>query len=144
MTASKTLRPMRISYVVVGLPLLVLAAFNAYLGLYVVARFMDVIWGVSGPLLASLAWMFWVSSHRIVFDGRTVTYRHTLFRDEFEISSVKSVKFESGIRKYTDRFRPFSRVIFKLSDRDRPVYINATLFSRADLRALAESCHSTT
>ena len=57
MTASKTLCPMKVSYAVVGLPLLALAAFNAYLGLYVAARFMDMIWGVVGPLVASVIWM---------------------------------------------------------------------------------------
>lgn len=134
---------MRISYVVVGLPLLVLAAFNAYLGLYVVARFMDMIWGVAGPLLAALVWVLWVNSHRIVFDNQAVTYRHALSTDKFQISSVKSVKFESGIHNYMDRFKPFSRVILKFSDRDRPVYINATFFSRADLQTFAKFCHST-
>jgi hypothetical protein len=55
-------------------------------------------------------------------------------------AEVSSIKTESGIHNYSDRFRPFVRLVIKpLDGTRRPIYVNLKVMKRSTLRELKET-----
>ena len=89
-----------------------------------------------------VAWLFvylWLSLFRIVVAHDFLSYRG-LFRGtcEFRFADIRRIAVESGVKNYSDRFKPFVRLAIEPQQElnSRPVYVNLKVLSIADIRHL--------
>lgn len=120
--------PTAISYAILGVPLGMLSISSLYLGLYLTPHFTNMIYGVVLPLLAGIGWTFWVRSHTVTLTRTYLVYKHLWMCEQICKHDMKNINFESGISKYSDKFKPFNRIVI-ITER-KPIYINAKLFPK--------------
>lgn len=82
--------------------------------------------------------LLWIRAYRIIFDGRTITYR-TLFggTKSIELASITSARTEVGTK---DRLGPMFRLVLEGSGAsgEPPIVINMKPFKREDLQRLSK------
>lgn len=93
-------------------------------------------------LVCALVWILvyaWLSRLRIIVSTESFSYR-TLFGGayEYRFSEIQKISVESGVREYSDRFKPFVRLVVTPTEefRSRPLYVNLKVFSHNDLKLL--------
>jgi hypothetical protein len=130
------------------------AAVSAYVVFGIIFGFITLMTGLpasSEPsmrlpfLIFAAVWVFcyaWLFTFRLVVSSESIAYR-TLLRGTrtLRLQDIKSMKVESGIREYSDRFKPFIRLVIVSSGTPCPCTINVNLkvFSSSDIRQLLDS-----
>src|SRR5690606_32785290 len=84
-----------------------------------------------GTVICLFLWglaMVWLRSFKIILSRETLVYNR-LFRRPFsvDISNIAALRFESGIQTYSDRWKPYYRLLIDTRD-GRRMAINAKVF----------------
>ncbi|WP_179404533.1 hypothetical protein [Burkholderia guangdongensis] len=92
-------------------------------------------WGLVTGALSIEAFIFYYLKRHLILLGRgRVCVRKAFSEIEFPVSDVTHVRLEAGLKKYTDRFGPFYRLIFSVKDED--VVVNAKIFKIRDINSI--------
>ena len=97
------------------------------------------------PAVAWILSYLWLYRFRIVLATDSLSYT-TLFAGTrtYLLANIHQISFESGIHHYSDRFKPFIRLVIKLNNEvgSKPLYINLKVFSRQGVRQLFDTLRS--
>jgi hypothetical protein len=81
----------------------------------------------------------WLCRLRFVMSTDSISYR-TLFRgtSTYGLTEIRRITKESGIREYSDRFKPFVRLVIRPSAEvsRSPLYVNLKVFRTSGVRRL--------
>lgn len=135
-------------------PIVLRAAASAYVVLGTIFGFMSLMAGLAAssdrsmrPAFAAcaVAWIIsyiWLSRFQIVVGADSLIYR-SLFggTTEFRFTEIRNLVVESGIRDYSDRFKPFVRLVITPSRElhAKPLYINLKVLGASGVRQLLDA-----
>jgi hypothetical protein len=99
---------------------------------------------------SAAAWILsyvWLARFRIVADSDCLTYT-TLFAGARTccFTEIRKMSVESRVRDYSDRFKPFVRLVIKPNKEAnaKPLYLNLKVFSRCGVRQLLDALRANT
>jgi hypothetical protein len=88
-----------------------------------------------------LSWM-WLITFRVTVSSESVSYT-TLFRGTvtFDFTEIDSIRLESGIRGFADRFKPFVRIVIEPSKEShrQPAYVNIKILGSSAVAELKKA-----
>lgn len=131
---SLDLRATASAYVVVG----IIFGFLTGLTALAAAAQRDMRWALLACIAAWAVSYVWLFRFRLVVSSDSLSYTSLLGGTRIRrLTEIKNIKFESGIREYSDRFKPFIRlVVVSARPEETTINVNLKVLAASSVREL--------
>jgi hypothetical protein len=131
------LRPALSAFVVLG----VMFGFLSFMAGLMAVSDKSMIPAFAACMIAWVLVYVWLFCLRLVVSAESLSYT-TLFRGRrsYDFSEIRRISVESGIKEYSDRFKPLVRLaVTPIDGLGSVVYVNLKVFSRKDVKHLFDA-----